>query len=77
MITRKSVLEAIREEVNIDAWKTYSEPNQTHQRVKWFCCNADSGEILKVLNKRGFKGISVETSEFGSITLRFPFELYC
>ena len=80
MITRKLVLETIREEVNINSWATYSEPNQTHQRVKWYGCSADVDAIRKVLNEHGFKDVTVETSVIGradSINLRFPFELYC
>ena len=79
METRKDVLSVIRETVEIDCVRVYSNRRKTHMQHKfWLCDNAISVavKIRKVIKDLEFKDITVETWST-NVIINFPYHTYC
>ena len=88
MQTRKSVLKAIRENVTIKQYQTFSDKRKNTQRVKmWGVRNhvEVAAKIQQFITDNGLKGITVESQDRAShmyfsapsIVLNFDNNLYC
>ena len=88
METRKDVLSAIRETVEIDCVKVYSNRRKTHMQHKFYICDkaiSVAAKIRKVINDLEFKNITVDMVKSvnyrgmvsTNVTIEFPYHTYC
>ncbi len=90
MKTRKEVIKKIRDHVEIDCHKVYSNPRVNHMQHKFYMCKDAVhvvNEIKEVIEEYGINGVTVKKVDYippvdvysipsTSVTIDFPYNIY-